>query len=195
MANEKLYNEVLGILKDEVFDIINELTLDIFVCSDQGFVSSIVSSIEKYQTPNCILQVVPKNLVVSKAHIKLAAYLTFKAFKKNRNISRKKYMELLLYLFSERQIGKVIEKINRFGRPPYLVVLVCKDTVDAITGILRRSNLELERCCNRLESREGKDPLEADVDINIVKAVFGMQETDDIIKAVLCKVSSLVLQA
>ncbi len=195
IADKTVYNEALRILESEVFAIINELTLDIFVCYDQELVNSIVNNIGKYQAPNCILQVVPRNLVVSKRHVKLAAYLAFRAFEKKHNISRKKYMEMLLYLFGERQIGRVIERIRRFGRPPYLVILACRGTANETTEILKEINLELDRYCSRLESREGEDPLEANIDINAVKNVFEIRETDDIVKAVLCKISSLVLQA
>ncbi|MCD6341173.1 MAG: hypothetical protein J7L51_04420 [Desulfurococcales archaeon] len=195
IANETVHNEALGILESEVIAIINELTLNVFVCHDQELVNSIIDDIEKYQTPNCILQAVPRNLIVSERHVKLAAYLTFRAFEKERNISRKKYMEMLLYLFGERQIGKVIEKMRRFGRSPYLVIVACRGVANEITEILRRNNLMLERYCSKLKSRMGEDPLEANIDINAVRNVFEIRETDDIVKAVLCKVSSLILQA
>ncbi|RLG77221.1 MAG: hypothetical protein DRO14_02625 [Thermoprotei archaeon] len=195
IANETVYNEALGILESEVIAIINELTLKVFVCHDQELVNSIIDDIEKYQTPNCILQVVPRNLIVSERHVKLAAYLTFRAFEKERNISRKKYMEMLLYLFGERQIGKVIEKMRRFGRSPYLVIVACRGVANEITEILRRNNLMLEHYCSKLKSRMGEDPLEANIDINAVRNVFEICGTDDIVKAVLCKVSSLILQA
>ncbi|MCD6428274.1 MAG: hypothetical protein J7L12_01500 [Desulfurococcales archaeon] len=193
IADEIVRNEALRILESEVLAIINELALDIFVCLDREFINSVVDNIEKYQVPNCILQVVPMNLIVSKRHVELAAYLSFRAFEKKRNISRKKYMEMLLYLFGERQIGKVIEKIRKFGRPPYLVILACRGVANKIAEILREINLELEHRCSKLESGE-EDPLEANIDINAVKNVFEIRETSDIVKEVLCKVSSLILQ-
>ena len=182
----------LRIIEDEVLNIFNKLTLHVYMCDSEEFIEYLIGNLEKYQTPNCVLQIIPKNFVVSMKHIKLAAYLTFKAFDKKRNISKKKHIELLLYLLGERQIGKVIEKIRRLGRAPYLIILACRDVATNAEEIVRKARLQ--DYCSRLEYTDRRDPLEASIDINVVKSLFGLRENDDIVKSVLCKISLLILQ-
>jgi len=182
----------LRIIEDEVLNIFNKLTLHVYMCDSEEFIEYLIGDLEKYQTPNCVLQIIPKNFVVSMKHIKLAAYLAFKAFDKKRNISKKKHIELLLYLLGERQIGKVIEKIRRLGRAPYLIILACRDAAANAEEVVRKARLQ--DYCSKLECTDRMDPLEVSIDINIVKSLFGLRENGDIVKSVLCKISSLILQ-
>jgi len=175
----------------EVLSVLNKIELHIYTCNNRDFTEHLISNLERYQVPDCILQIIPKNFVVSIKHIKLAAYLAFKAFDKKRNISKKKHIELLLYLLGERQINKVIEKLRTLGRLPYLVVLACMG--DGAEEIV--SEVNLQEHCSKLKQMNNIDPIEASADIDTLKILFNLREGDEPIKSVLCKISSLILQA
>ena len=201
--NRSLYSTALRIVRDEVLANLIDLTLEMFICHDEQFVNKVINDIEKFQEPNCILQIIPRNVVVSRKQLKLASYLAFKAFDKRRNVSRKRHMEMLLYLFGERQIWRVLEKIRKYGKLPYLLVVVCRSVSSrVIENLLRNYFAGIERYCSRLEVKEGKDPLEVDIEANastIMDAyeLYELQGTDtkeDLVKAVLSKVASLVLR-
>ena len=190
-ASGSIVSEAVEIVGREVISVLNKLELRIYTCNNRDFTEYLISNLERCQTPDCILQIIPKNFVVSMKHIKLAAYLAFKAFDKKRNISKKKHIELLLYLLGERQINKVIEKLRTLGRPPYLVVLACMG--DGAEEIVRRVNLQEH--CSKLKQTNDIDTIEASADIDTLKILFNLREGDEPIKSVLCKISSLILQA
>ena len=190
-ASGSIVSEAVEIVGREVISVLNKLELRIYTCNNRDFTEYLISNLERCQTPDCILQIIPKNFVVSMKHIKLAAYLAFKAFDKKRNISKKKHIELLLYLLGERQINKVIEKLRTLGRSPYLVVLACMG--DGAEEIVRRVNLQ--KHCSELKQPNDIDPIEAGAEIDTLKILFNLREGDEPIKSVLCKISSLILQA
>ena len=74
---------------------------------------------------------------------------------------------------------------------PYLVVLACMG--DGAEEIV--SEVNLQEHCSKLKQTNDIDTIEASADIDTLKILFNLREGDEPIKSVLCKISSLILQA
>ncbi len=99
----------------------------------------LIKSVDKLQEPNCITQVLPPSVITSELHLKISAYYTFKSFDTGRNVSRKPYIEFLLYLLGTRQVGKVLNTLSKLieGSKQVIVVRICKGEI---------KDIKLENC-------------------------------------------------
>jgi len=116
---------------NELVNYISGLYVDSCLTTDR----EIVNSISKLQEEDCIVQVLPPSILTSKVHILIAAHYTFKSFKEGFNISRKPYIEFLLYLLGDRQVQRVISIVsNEVRNTEYLLVVkVCKEGTKPLT--------------------------------------------------------------
>ncbi len=130
----------------------------------------IISNIEELQSNECITQVLPLKILTSKYHILLATYYAFKAFKTGKNISKKKYLEFLLYLLGNRQVSEVLSTLRNIKSKKYLIVTVCKkySDADSIKGKISKYCIDDVKDIDEILS-------EADKDLNTLNKVYGIK--------------------
>lgn len=105
---------------------LNSIKLEVYeISKDEA--SQIIKDLDKYQFRGCIIQVLPKCLVISDKQLLLASLLTFKAIERNEMISKKQHIEFLIRLFSNRQINEVIKFISRVNSEKYLLITICSE--------------------------------------------------------------------
>jgi len=103
---------------------LNSMKLEVYeVGRDEAL--RIIKDLDNYQFKGCITQVLPRCLVISDKQLLLASLLTFKAVERKEMISKKKHIEFLIRLFSNRQINEVINLISKVVSEKYLLITVC----------------------------------------------------------------------
>lgn len=177
---------------NEVVDTINRLRgevegLYVTACLlDRSTALGFIRRIDEVQLGReCITQVLPGNVIISAKQLKLAAYLAFKAFEERRNVSRKVYIEFLLYYFGTRQIGKVLNLLNSITTDEYLLVTVCRTNIG---DVVRWYSAHCE--CPVTDLKVVKPDLE------LLRRLYGVPNSvsnNDIEKYVLMRIASLVL--
>ncbi len=161
----------------------------LITCVPEG--AGILQKLEELQTEDCVTQLLPKPALISARQVILAAYLTMKAFRESRNISRKKYLEFLLYFFGNRQIREVISALRRYSGD-YTLVSVCRKS-------FRREFLDLlKKYCRDLKELEGV--IAHDVDCASISKFFNLPEhlctndPEEVEKLLLTKVNTLITE-
>jgi len=130
----------------------------------------IISNIEELQSNECITQVLPLKILTSKYHILLAAYYAFKAFDTGKNISKKKYLEFLLYLLGNRQVSEVLNTLRNVQSEEYLTVTVCRkySDMDPIKGKVSKYCVGDVKDIDEILSEASKD-------LNTLSKVYGIK--------------------
>ena len=165
---------------NELVNYVNNLHVDSCLTTNKD----VINSLSKLQEGGCIVQALPPAMLISRIHVLIAAYYTFKSFKEGFNISKKPYIEFLLYLLGNRQVHKVLSIMsNEVKNANHLLVIkVCEGNAKTLT---------LSNCVKvSLE-----DVIRKFSNVDIIKKVYDTygEDTNEILRNVLLKTIKLYI--
>ena len=115
--------------------------------------------------PGCVAQVIPRAYYYGASYSALVAYLTLRSMARGLNVSRKKSLEFLLYYFGDRQIDRVLDKLQESRSSEYVVIHACLGDPEPGDGIYE----VVSRC--RAEPTEPQRPPEEAL-VGLVRGVL-----------------------
>jgi tRNA threonylcarbamoyladenosine modification (KEOPS) complex Cgi121 subunit len=142
---------------------------------EEKIVNQFFNTIEEIQDKyeNSMIQFIKNKYILNKDHIFTACYYVEKAFLQDKNISKKKNIELLLYLATNRQINKSIESFGldysdlNSGKLVYCINSL-QNNIDFINNDLMR--------ILSAEDDELKINNQSDIKINYIKTYFEISD-------------------
>jgi len=165
---------------NELVNYVNNLHVDSCLTTDKD----VINSLSKLQEKGCIVQALPPAMLVSRVHILVAAFYTFKSFREGFNISKKPYIEFLLYLLGNRQVHKVLNIMsNEVKNTKHLLVIkVCEKNIKSLT-LSNCVKVSLEDVIKRFSN------------VEIIKRVYDIygEDANEILRNVLLKTIKLYI--
>ena len=138
MVGEQFRNAGIGI---QPLTLEKSLLSSYCLTNDRG----LLNEVPKQVCGEEFFQVIPAKLVLDWRQLELPALLTFESFIKSFNISRKIWLQYLLYFCATRQIRECLNKLRDFLQPPYIVV-----KYSLKKGFLRRKDYCINRSGGKL---------------------------------------------
>jgi len=138
---------------------------------------------------DCFVVGIPAIIYPGDTPLKLAAYLTMLSYKLKLNVSRTPPLQLLLHLYSTRQIGKVVGLVRRYWRGRIVVAIISASGDDKCVSNLRQ---HLARVCGNSLYCGGA----GNADLSTLRSIYGCKLSiqEDIEKELLNAVAYSVIK-
>ncbi len=168
---------------------INELQIRKYVVSSDRLSPDSLARLP--HSIRCFAVGIPASIYPGDAPLRLAAYLTVIMFKSGLNVSRTPPLQLLLHLYSTRQIGRVVKLLRRWWSGDVIIAAVSLEGRECFSSLERH----LTRICGaRPQPQEGV----THACLSTLRRVYGIRVgvhgQDDVEKDILNAVAYSVIR-